>query len=110
MTLEKEKINDVGCGFIAMSMPTFLSLDLSRAKGYNIEAWIKMQIRARNIHSVNMPVTCTYYEKSAILRGIRMFLGVEIFIIIEGLRYRLWNKKNYLKWLERLTYGNSHEN
>jgi len=96
-------IKDVGCGFVAFSMPTFLDMDFSQCKGYQLEAWIKAQAVAKGLKIIQLPIDeVRYYEKSPTKRGFKMFFSVWWFIVREGTRFRFWNKKNYLFWLNKL--------
>jgi len=99
-----EKIKDVGCGVVWLSNKALkeLSFPPNVGEGYTIDAWIKMQAVARGwkIEQGYIPV---HYNKppSSMKRGLKMVVGITLFIIGEGLRLRFWNRKNYIFWLNK---------
>jgi hypothetical protein len=57
--------------------------------GYIIENSILSDAIKNGIRVKQVPVKVFYHKKSGIKRGIRVVLGVLIFILKEGLKYRL---------------------
>ena len=94
---------DIGCGLIALSKEKFMELNLDYGKRYQLESWIKIQILSDpTMRIMSVPVDCNYHKKpSGIKKGLKMFFQVSIFILVEGFRLRLWNRKNYRYWLKR---------
>jgi glycosyltransferase involved in cell wall biosynthesis len=79
---------DTNCGFMAFTRDA-----LSRMKkiggGYIIESEILVEAIRNKLKVQQVPVTVRYGKKSHLFRGIRVVLGVLVFINKEGLRYRL---------------------
>ena len=99
-----EKIEDVGCGIVSFNNEAMqkLSFPPNVGGGYTIDAWIKMQAIARGWNIDQFPVKVTYNKgASPIKRGLRMTIGITLFIIKEGLRFRFWNRRNYIFWLDK---------
>lgn len=82
------KMKDTNCGFMGMTIETAKKIK-GLGKGYIIDNYIVSQVVKNKLRIAQVPVSISYKNKSNPLRGIRMVLGVWIFIIIEGLRYRL---------------------
>jgi glycosyltransferase involved in cell wall biosynthesis len=83
------KLKDTNCGFMALNRNAVEKIKKHIHGGYIIEnsmlaSAIKNRLRIRQVK-----VSVFYKEKSRIERGIRIVFGVLIFIISEGLKYRL---------------------
>lgn len=92
--VEGNEIRDI-CAIRAYSMRLFKEIE-NFGLGYLTEA--NMLIKAakngwRISQSILQEDKFFYYEKSPILRGIRMFYGIEFHILKEGLKYRLGKRK-----------------
>ncbi len=82
------KFKDTNCGYMAMNLKTARELIPRIYGGYILENSILIYIVKNNKKIKQVPVRVFYKKVSGIKRGIRMVLGVLIFIIKEGLKYR----------------------
>ncbi len=92
-------IQDV-CALRAYSMKTFLNIDNfgSGYGGYVTETSILVEALKKGWRVDQFPVKVRYNGPSGIPRGIRMFLGIWIFLLKEGIPYSL-------KRLKRRIFG-----
>jgi len=92
-------IKDV-CALRAYSMKTFLNIDNfgSGYGGYVTETSILVEAVKKDWKIDQFPVKVKYNEPSGVPRGIRMFLGIWIFLLKEGIPYSL-------KKLKRKIFG-----
>jgi len=81
------KLKDTNCGFIGLSKNAFEKLSFTG--GYIIENHMLLQIIKSNLKIKQVPVKVSYKKVSGIKRGVRVVLGISIFIIKEGIEYRL---------------------
>ncbi len=81
-------MKDTNCGFMAMTVEAAKKIK-GLGGGYVIDNHIVSQIMKNRLKIGQAPVSIYYKQRSKPLRGIRMVLGVTIFIIIEGMKYRL---------------------
>jgi glycosyltransferase involved in cell wall biosynthesis len=82
------KLKDVSCGIIGFTKETIDKInDISG--GYIIESSILAQCVTNNLKIKQVPVNVKYIQKSGIIRGSRMVLGVFLFTIKKGIIYRL---------------------
>jgi glycosyltransferase involved in cell wall biosynthesis len=86
--LFKTKLADTNCGYIAMSLPAARAIGDFHG-GYIIETHLLVQATRRGLRIAQVPVSVSYLHKSSVTRGIRMVLGVFLFMVREGLLYRL---------------------
>jgi len=82
-------LKDTNCGIIALSRETIKKVKKAIHGGYIIENAILAEVVKNKLRIEQVPVEVHYRSKSGLLRGIRVVLGISIFIIIEGLKYRL---------------------
>ncbi len=87
------RMKDTNCGFMAMTVDTARKIK-GIGKGYVIDNHIVSQVVKNKLRIAQIAVSISYKNKSRPLRGIRMVLGVLVFIIREGLRYRLRRGKS----------------
>jgi glycosyltransferase involved in cell wall biosynthesis len=81
------RLPDTNCGFVAMSVEAASKLNLSG--GYIVEnSMLASAVRA-GLRLASASVSVNYHRRSAVPRGVRMVLGIMIFILREGLAYRL---------------------
>ena len=80
-------LKDTNCGLVGLSKNCFNKLQIHG--GYIIENAMLASAVKQNIKIAQVPVDVSYKNVSGIGRGIRVVLGVFIFIIKEGIRYRL---------------------
>lgn len=76
---------DVGCGYYAFSKKFAKILEKNIYGGYILEASILINAIKNNVRIKQVEVDVIYKNKSKILRGIRVVLGILVFILIEGL-------------------------
>jgi glycosyltransferase involved in cell wall biosynthesis len=82
-------VKDLGNGFIAMK--PFVAKEIVRdlGGGYIIEAKMLKKCIEKKFKVGYQKVTVVYNRKSKILRGIKVTFGVLIYIIREGIKYKL---------------------
>lgn len=93
-TLFKTRLKDVSCGFVAMNKKALESID-NLYGGYIIESSMLIQCITKHMRIKQVSVTVKYPISSNLIKGIRMALGVLVFIMKKGIDYRL-NKNNKL--------------
>jgi len=86
-----QRLEDTNCGFVALSKKTMKKIKNSIHGGYILEDEMLLALLKNNLRIKQVPVTVLYKEKAGIVRGVRMVLGVLIFIFVEGVKYRLRN-------------------
>jgi glycosyltransferase involved in cell wall biosynthesis len=86
------KLKDVSCGIIALTRKSLEEIK-NISGGYIIESSILAQCITNRLRISQAPVNVTYKQKSGIVRGIRMVLGIMLFITTKGIKYRLDNKR-----------------
>jgi len=87
-----ELIKDI-CAMRAYSMETFMNVDKFddpnwlTPKGYITEVYVLIEAIKRRLKIGQVHVRVNYNRKSSIHRGIRMFLGIEFYILKKGIPY-----------------------
>lgn len=84
------KFKDTNCGFIGFSKKALEKIKNIHG-GYIIENSILAEAMEKNLKILQIPVKVKYKEISGIGRGIRIVLGVFLFILKEGIKYRVKN-------------------
>ncbi len=82
------RFKDTNCGYIGLSKNAMQKLTRIHG-GYIIENSLLSEAIEKNLRIAQVYVNVKYRKTSGIIRGIRMVLGVLLFIILEGIRYRL---------------------
>lgn len=82
------KFKDTNCGYMAFGERAIKEIKNIHG-GYIIENSILSDAIKNGLRVKQVPVKVFYHKKSGIKRGIRVVLGVLIFILKEGLKYRL---------------------
>ncbi len=80
---------DTNCGFIGMTREAMKKLVGSLRGGYIIENSMFIGAIKNNLRIKQVPVNVSYLRKSGVARGVRMVVGILIFIVENGIRYRL---------------------
>jgi glycosyltransferase involved in cell wall biosynthesis len=80
-------LKDTNCGYVALTKEVMKKVKVHG--GYIIENAFLSECLKNNFRIAQVPIKVVYRKKSGILRGIRMVFGVLIFIIKEGIKYRL---------------------
>jgi len=80
-------LKDTNCGLIAMTADAAAKLRFQG--GYIIENSMLADAVRRRLRVVNVPVEVSYRQVSGVTRGIRMVLGILVFTVREGVRWRL---------------------
>ncbi|MEM5794238.1 MAG: glycosyltransferase family 2 protein [Candidatus Aenigmatarchaeota archaeon] len=83
---------DTNCGLIAIAGNKIKTLSKAVYGGYIIENALFIQALKNRLKIKQVPVKVLYKKKSGIIRGVRVVLGVLIFIIKEGIKFRLGKK------------------
>jgi glycosyltransferase involved in cell wall biosynthesis len=81
-------LKDTNCGFMAFGERAIKKIKNIHG-GYIIENSILADAIKNNLRIKQIPVKVFYHKVSKIPRGIRVVLGVLIFIILEGIKYKL---------------------
>lgn len=84
-----QKMEDTNCGFVAFSKKAMKKIKNVLHGGYILENDMLATMVRNKMRIGQVLVTVVYKKKSGVSRGIRMVLGVLIFIIAEGIKYRL---------------------
>ena len=84
------RLKDTNCGYIAMTRRA--AKRTSVHGGYIIETSILKQAVENKFTIKQVPVSVDYEKISKVPRGIRIVLGVFVYIISEGLKYRFSGK------------------
>lgn len=79
---------DTNCGLVALTKRA-MSIMKRIGGGYIIENVMLVDALKNGLRIKQVPVVVHYRRKSEVVRGIRVVLGVLIFIIREGVKYRL---------------------
>jgi glycosyltransferase involved in cell wall biosynthesis len=82
------KLKDTNCGYIGLSRETLRKIRRVHG-GYIIENMMLVEALKHKLRIKQVPVSVTYRFKRNIFNGLRMGIGVLIFIIVEGIKYRL---------------------
>lgn len=82
---------DTNCGFVALTKKAMKKIRHTGG-GYIIENAIFIDALRNNLRIKQVPVDVIYKEKSGVVRGGKMVLGVLVFIFREGLKYRFGKK------------------
>ncbi|MEM5790584.1 MAG: glycosyltransferase family 2 protein [Candidatus Aenigmatarchaeota archaeon] len=81
--------SDTNCGLMALTKDAIEKIKDGLQGGYIVENSILVQALKNNLKIEQAPVEVSYKKVSGFLRGIRVVLGVLIFILKEGFKYRL---------------------
>lgn len=87
--LFRQRLEDTNCGFIAFTGRAMKKIKDSIHGGYILENEMLITMIENNFKIVQVPVSIRYKRKSNVLRGMRVVLGVLIFVVVEGIKYRL---------------------
>ncbi len=87
------KFKDTNCGLMGFNRNAVEKIKDHILGGYIVENSILIGAIKNNLKIEQVPVKVDYHKKSKIGRGVRMVLGVLLYILKEGLRYRLRRKK-----------------
>ena len=85
------KLKDTNCGLISMNRKALEAAGRVYG-GYIIDNQLIIKSLKAGLRVTNAPVTVSYRHLSKVPRGIRMVLGVWLFLIKQGIRYRLRRK------------------
>ncbi|MDI6798727.1 MAG: glycosyltransferase family 2 protein [Candidatus Aenigmarchaeota archaeon] len=81
-------LRDSNCGFMGLTKDGMRKIKNIHG-GYIVENELFVEALRNKLKIEQVPVSVEYREKSGIARGIRVVLGVLIFIVKEGFKYRL---------------------
>jgi hypothetical protein len=82
------KLKDTNCGYMGLSKKALKKIRKVHG-GYIIENMMLVEALKHKLRIKQVPVSVTYKYKRNIFSGLRMGFGVLVFIIIEGVKYRL---------------------
>lgn len=88
-TLFGTKLKDANCGYAALNKQAAKILVNGIYGGYILENSMFMHALKNKLRIRQVPVRVQYRKKSEVPRGIRVVGGVGLFILREGLKYRL---------------------
>lgn len=89
--LFKTRLKDTNCGFMALSRRAVSKMGRAYG-GYIIENMMLIDALKHELKIKQVPVSVKYkknHSKRSIIRGVRVVLGCLIFIVNEGIKYRL---------------------
>ncbi|MGC8812782.1 MAG: glycosyltransferase family 2 protein [Candidatus Aenigmatarchaeota archaeon] len=86
------KFKDTNCGLMAIAGNRIKTLSKAVYGGYIIENALFIEALKNKLKIKQVPVKVFYKKKSGVLRGVRVVLGVLIFILKEGIKFRLSKK------------------
>jgi glycosyltransferase involved in cell wall biosynthesis len=81
------RLKDTNCGLIALTIDSIKKMDIHG--GYIIENSMLASAIKNNLKIKQVLVNVNYKKTSGIERGIRVEAGVLIFILVEGIKYRM---------------------
>ncbi len=81
------KLKDTNCGFFGLNRKALTKIKNIHG-GYIIENSILAEAVEKRLKIKQIPVKVKYHNISGIFRGVRIVLGVSIFIILKGIEYR----------------------
>jgi len=81
-------LKDTNCGYMGLSRKALKKIRRIHG-GYIIENMMLVEALKNKLRIEQVPVSVTYKDKRDIFSGLRMGLGVLVFIITEGIKYRL---------------------
>lgn len=86
------RLKDTNCGLMAIAGDKIKTLSKAVYGGYIIENALFIQALKEKLGIKQVPVKVFYKRKSGIIRGVRVVLGVLIFILEEGIKFRFGKK------------------
>ncbi len=86
------KLKDTNCGMMGFNRAAAEKLKNHILGGYIVDNSILIGAIKNNLKIHQVQVNVTYNRKSGVPRGVRMVLGVLLYILREGIRYRLRQK------------------
>lgn len=86
-------LKDTNCGMVGFNRNAVEKLKFHILGGYIVDNSILIGAVKNNFKIDQVPVRVNYHRKSKVVRGIRVVLGVLMYILREGLRYRFSRKK-----------------
>ncbi|MEM7826236.1 MAG: glycosyltransferase family 2 protein [Candidatus Aenigmatarchaeota archaeon] len=84
-----QKLEDTNCGFVAFSNKAMDKIKDYLHGGYILESEMLVAAIRNNLKIGQVPVEVRYKKLAGIKKGVRMVLGVLIFIVKEGVKYKL---------------------
>jgi glycosyltransferase involved in cell wall biosynthesis len=84
---------DTNCGLMAIAGNKIKTLSKAVYGGYIIENALFVEALKKRLKIKQVPVKVSYKKKSGIIRGIRVVLGVLIFILTQGIKFRFAKDK-----------------
>ena len=88
-TLFGTKLLDTNCGFVAMNKKVAKKLKNLIYGGYILENAMLIKMLKEGFKIAQVPVKVNYEKKRDVLSGVRMVLGVFIFILVKGISFRI---------------------
>lgn len=85
-------LKDTNCGLMGFNRNAAEKLKDHILGGYIVDNSILIGAVKNNLKIDQVPVNVSYHRKSKVTRGVRIVLGVLLYILREGLRYRLRRK------------------
>ncbi len=91
--LFRTNLKDTNCGMIGFSRNGIEKLKDHILGGYIVDNSILIGAIKNNLKIDQVPVKVNYHRKSKVVRGVRVVLGVLLYILREGIRYRFNKRK-----------------
>ncbi|MBI2547579.1 MAG: glycosyltransferase family 2 protein [Candidatus Aenigmarchaeota archaeon] len=86
-------LKDTNCGLIGISRNAIEKIKGYIIGGYVVDNSILIGVIKNKLKIDQVPVKVVYHRKSGVTRGITIVAGVLIYIVKEGLKYRLGRKR-----------------
>ncbi len=86
-------LKDTNCGLMGFNRNAVEKIRNHILGGYIVDNSILIGTVKNNLKIDQVPVNVRYHKKSGITRGVRVVFGVLLYILREGLRYRLDRKR-----------------
>ncbi len=90
--LFRTNLKDTNCGMMGFNRAAAKKLKDHILGGYIVDNSILIGAIKNNLRIDQVPVNVSYHKKSKVVRGVRVVIGVLLYILREGLKYRLRRK------------------
>lgn len=82
------KLKDTNCGLLGFNRYAVEKIKDKIVGGYIVDNSLLIGALKNNLRISQVPVKVNYHKKSRVTRGVRIVLGVLLYILKEGLKYR----------------------
>ena len=93
--LFNKKLKDTNCGLVGFNRNSAEKLKGHILGGYIVDNSILIGAIKNNLKIDQVSVKVSYHRKSEVKRGVRVVLGVLVYILREGMKYRFGRKNRF---------------